>query len=73
MLLLLFINYWLIFLIPTVIAQIFNPTAELVIPIWVPTKEAKGEMETHPVILEITKVSGQYNSELYNFFMLLTH
>ena len=40
----------LYFLIPAVIAQIFNPTAELVIPIG--TKEAKAEMETHPVIVE---------------------
>ena len=42
------------FLIPAVIAQIFNPIAELVIPIGIPTKEAKAEMETHPVIAEIT-------------------
>ena len=35
-----------IFLIPAVIAQIFNPIAELVIPIGIPTKEAKEEMET---------------------------
>ena len=32
----------------------FNLIAELVIPIGVPTKEAKAEMETHPVIAEIT-------------------
>ena len=30
----------------------FNPIAELVIPIGIPTEEAKAEMETHPVILE---------------------
>ena len=41
------------FLIPVVIAQIFNPIAELIIPIGIPTKKAKGEMETHPVIVEI--------------------
>ena len=35
------------FLIPTVIAQIFNPLAEIVIPTGIPTKEAKAEMETH--------------------------
>ena len=40
------------FLIHAVIAQISNPIAELVIPIGVPTKEAKEEMETHPVIVE---------------------
>ena len=42
----------LCFLIPAVIAQIFNLIAELVIPIGIPTKEAKAEMETHPVIVE---------------------
>ena len=35
------------FLIPAVITQIFNPTAELVILTGIPTKEAKAEMETH--------------------------
>ena len=34
-------------LIPTVITQIFNPTVELVIPIGIPTKEARADMETH--------------------------
>ena len=42
----------LYFLTPTVIAQIFNPIKELVIPIGIPTKEAKAEMETHPVIVQ---------------------
>ena len=41
------------FLIPAVIAQMFNPIAKVVIPIEIPTKEAKAEMETHPVIVEI--------------------
>ena len=45
----------LCFLIPAGIAQIFNPIAELVIPVGIPSKEAKTEMETHPVILE-TKI-----------------
>ena len=44
----------LYFLIPAVITQIFNPIAELVIPTGIPTKEAKAEMETHPVIVKIT-------------------
>ena len=44
----------LYFLIPAVIAQIINPIAELVIPIGIPTAEAKAEMTTHPVIVEIT-------------------
>ena len=43
MILFLFLKYWPILLIPTVIAQIFNPIAELVIPIGIPTKEAKAE------------------------------
>ena len=41
------------FLISAVISQIFNPIAELVIPIGIPNKEAKEEMETDPVIVEI--------------------
>ena len=41
-------------LIPAVVTQIFNPIAELVIPIGIPTKEAKTEMETHPVTAEIS-------------------
>ena len=46
----------------------FNPIAKVVIPIEIPTKEAKAEMETHPVIVEIT-ISGQYNLKLcYNVF-----
>ena len=49
MLLFLFLNY---FLIGAVIAQIFNPTEELITPIGLPTKEAKTEMEAHQVILE---------------------
>ena len=42
----------LYFLIPAVTAQNFNPTAELVFPIGIPTKEEKAEMETHPVKLK---------------------
>ena len=45
----------LYFLVPAVITQIFNPVVELVIPIGITTKKAKAEMETHPVIAEITK------------------
>ena len=40
----------LYFLIPAVIAKVFNPIAELVIPIGNPTKEAKPDIETHSVI-----------------------
>ena len=41
-------------MISAVITQIFNPILELVIPIGIPTKEAKAEMEAHHVIVEIT-------------------
>ena len=36
--------------------KIFNPTSKLAIPIGIPTKEAKAETKTHPVIEE-AKVS----------------
>ena len=36
----------------TAITQTVNPTAKLVIPIRIPTKEAKEEIETHPVTSE---------------------
>ena len=49
-----FIIIDLYFLIPAITAQIFNPIAELIIPVGIPTKEAKAEMETHPVIVDIT-------------------
>ena len=42
----LFLNYWLIFLIPAVIAQIFNPIVELVTAIGVSSKQAKPKIET---------------------------
>ena len=42
----------LYFLIPAVIAQIFNTIPGLVIPIGIPTKKAKGAIETYPVIVE---------------------
>ena len=32
--------------------QTFNPIAELVIAMGIPSKEAKAEIETHPVIAE---------------------
>ena len=49
-----FLIFDLCFLIPAVVPQIFNPGAEVVIPTEMPIKEAKPEMETHLVILEIT-------------------
>ena len=49
----------LYFLIPAVIVQISNPTAELVIPIGIPIKEVKPKIEISPVIVqaEIRKCS----------------
>ena len=39
-------------LIPAVIAQIFIPTAELIIPTGLANYEANAEMETQPVTVE---------------------
>ena len=33
--------------------QVFTSISELVIPIEIATKEAKAEMKTHPIIVEI--------------------
>ena len=41
----------LCFLIAAVIAQIFNLIAEMVIPIGTPNKQAKTEIEIHPVLV----------------------
>ena len=54
MLLLLFLIVELYCIIPAVLAQIFNLIAELVIPIWIQTKETKAKMETQLVVVEIT-------------------
>ena len=40
------------FLVTTTIAQIFNPIAELLVPIGIPRKEAKSVIEIHPEIVE---------------------
>ena len=45
----------LYFLILEIIAQIFNPIVELIIPLEILTNEAKAEMEIHTVTAE-TKV-----------------
>ena len=44
-----FLNNWLTLLIAVVNAQIYNPTVELIMPIGMPTNEAKAEIETHPL------------------------
>ena len=43
----------LYFLLPAVITEIFNPIVELTIPIGIPTKKRKTEMETQQVIVKI--------------------
>ena len=43
----------LYFLILGVIAQIVDPIAELVISIGIPSKEAKTEIEIHPVLVKL--------------------
>ena len=50
----LFLTIELCFIIPALIAQIFIPIAGTVLPIEIPTKEAKSEMEKHPLIAETT-------------------
>ena len=42
----------LYFLIPAVIAQLFNPTAELVMSTAMASNEVNSEIETHPLIAE---------------------
>ena len=42
----------LYFLIPAVIAQTFNPISELIIPLGIPSKEAKADIEKHPLTVE---------------------
>ena len=40
------------FILAAVLPQIFIPIAELVIPIGILIKEAKAQMQTHPVIVD---------------------
>ena len=42
----------LYFLITVAVAQIYNPIVELVIPIGIPSNEAKVETEIHPAVIE---------------------
>ena len=78
--LLCFFTFFLIldlsFLIPAVITQIFNPTAEFVIPIGIPIKEAKAEMKTHPLISEIKFWKYNFRNIIQNstnIFMVFIH
>ena len=45
----------LYFLISAVTAQIFNPSAELVIPTGTPNNEANAEIETHSLVVEMQR------------------
>ena len=71
MLLLFFLIIDLYFLITAVIAQIFNPTTELAMPIGTPTKEVKEEIKTHPVTAEakISKAALTYQFILVYFLI----
>ena len=60
----LIIELYLLF--PAVIAQIFNPIAELVVPMIIPRKEAKAEKEIDLVTAK--KKFGHYNLELCKSF-----
>ena len=46
------------------IAQIFKPTAELVIPIGIPTTEANPDIDAEPLLAEtkITKFSNKFQA-----------
>ena len=54
----------LYFLISEVMAQIFNPITELVIPLGIPSKEEKAELEIRPIISK---------AKIVNLFVLLTY
>ena len=54
MILFFFLNYWLILLIFSAIAQIFYPIEKLLVPIGIPNKEEKAEVERHPVFVKAT-------------------
>ena len=53
------VNIGLYFLYHAGIIQNFNPTAEFVIPLGIPTKEAKVETEKNPLTIEI-KISNPW-------------
>ena len=52
MLFLFFFTIDLYFLIPAITAQMFNPTAELIIPTGISTNEGNAEIETQPVTVK---------------------
>ena len=67
----LFLIIFLYFLIPTVIAQTFNSTAQLVVPTRTATNEGNAEIETQPLIAETkTRKERNYFKAIHIFFML---
>ena len=61
-------------LVPAFITQIYDPNAEPVIPIGIPIKEAKGEIEIHPGTVETirSKCSIQFkNLQTFLYFLLI--
>ena len=62
MLFLFFFTIDLYFLIPAITAQMFNPTAELIIPTGISTNEGNAEIETQPVTV---KARIQHNLNIY--------
>ena len=62
------------FLFPAVIAQIFNPIEELVIPMGILTKESKAELKRHSLTVQINrKEAFNIIKNSITAFMLLTH
>ena len=53
-----FLIIYLYVLLPTAVVQIFNPFAEVKIPIGIPTKEAQEKMEPHPVTSQVKTSLG---------------
>ena len=47
-----FLIIYLYFFIPAAFVQISNLIAELVVPIGIPSKEAKAKVQMHPVIVK---------------------
>ena len=58
----------LYFLIPAAITQILHPIAELVISIGKPTKQAKVEIETHPLTVKIKISKCSIWLKIYKLF-----
>ena len=55
------------------IAQIFNPNAELPIPTAIPTNEVNAEIETHLLTAETKTRKCSWQFKLFYVFHLLSH